>query len=117
MADDRDRPTTPPGEAVATPFDAAILRQQTGGNRDLERDVLTLFLASGRDDVAYLTAAKTAEERRQIAHRLVGAAGAVGALRVARLAASVERSDAAVMPELQAALAEATEAITQYLAE
>ena len=117
MANDRDRPTTPPGEAAATPFDPAILRQQTGGNRDLERDVLTLFLGSGRDDVAQLRAAKTAEERRRIAHRLVGAAGAVGALRMARLAASVERSDAPVMPELQAALAEATEAITQYLAE
>ena len=99
------------------PFDAAILRQQTGGNRDLERDVLTLFLGSGRDDVTQLATAKTAEERRRIAHRLVGAAGAVGAIRVARLAASVEGSDAAVMPELQAALAEATEAITRYLAQ
>jgi HPt (histidine-containing phosphotransfer) domain-containing protein len=117
MVDERDPLPTSPGETGDTPFDPAILRQQTGGNRDLERDVLRLFLGSGRDDTSQLKAAKTAEERRRIAHRLVGAAGAVGALQVARLAASVERRDAQVMAELEAALTKATEEITQYLAE
>ena len=98
-------------------FDASILRQQTAGNRELERDVLTIFLGSCRDDANQLKAAKTAEERRRIAHRLVGAAGAVGALQVARLAASIERSDAPVMAGLESAITEATAKITQHLAE
>jgi HPt (histidine-containing phosphotransfer) domain-containing protein len=117
MVDDRDPPMAGVGDGEDTPFDAAILGRQTGGNRELEHDVLRLFLESCRADIGQLKAAKTAEERRRIAHRLLGAAGAVGALRVARLAASVERSDAQVIPDLEAATAEATEKSTQYLAQ
>ena len=117
MIDDRDPPMAGTGEGGDASFDAAILRRQTGGSRELEHDVLRLFLESCRTDIDQLKVAETAEERRRIAHRLLGAAGAVGALRVARLAASVERSDAQVIPDLEAATTEVTEKITQYLAQ
>ena len=97
--------------------DLSILRAQTGGDPNLEREVLGLFLTRANGEFARLKAAGTADERRKIAHGLVGAAGAVGAVKVARLAASVERGNSVALPALQAAIAEAVRLITRHLAE
>ncbi len=97
--------------------DLSILRAQTGGDPNLEREVLGLFLTRSNGELARLKAAGTAEERRPIAHSLVGAAAAVGAAKVARLAASVERGNTVAIPALEAAIAEASRQITRHLAE
>ncbi len=99
------------------PVDLSILRAQTGGDPNLEREVLGLFLTRASSEMARLKAAASAEERGRIAHALVGAAGAVGAATVARLAGSVERGNAVAIPALETALADAKRQIAHYLAE
>jgi HPt (histidine-containing phosphotransfer) domain-containing protein len=72
------------------PIDRRLLAAQTGGDRQLERDVLTLFLAKADADLARIRAAATPGARREAAHALVGSARAIGAADVARFAAAVE---------------------------
>ena len=73
------------------PLDFAHLTRQTMGDDELKREVLELFLVQA-------TAAQTelvginAEARRNLAHRLVGAARAVGAFAIADCAAELEAS-------------------------
>ena len=113
-----DQPSTPAARAdEERAVDLSILRAQTGGDPNLEREVLGLYLTRANGELARLKAAATADERRKIAHGLVGAAGAVGALKVARLAASVERGNAVALPALEAAIAESARLITGHLAE
>ncbi len=101
------------GDAV----DFSVLRAQTGGDPNLEREVLGLFLTRSTSELARLKAAQTAEERSKIAHGLVGSAAAVGAAKVARLATSVERGNSVAIVALEAAIAEAGRQITRHLAE
>ena len=111
----------PPGAAGPADgegsLDLSILRAQTGGDPNLEREVLGLFLTRCSGEFARLKAAETAEARRRIAHGLIGAASAVGAIKVARLAASVERGNTIAITALEAAIAEARRLITRHLAE
>ena len=93
------------------------MRAQTGGDPNLEREVLGLFLTRCQHEFARLKAAANAEERSKIAHGLVGSAAAVGAVKVARLAASVERGNTVAIVALEAAIAEAGRQITRHLAE
>ncbi len=102
------------GEAAV---DFSILRAQTGGDPNLEREVLGLFVTRCQHEFARLKAAETAEERSKIAHGLVGSAAAVGAVKVARLARSVERGNTVAIVALEAAIAEAGRQITRHLAE
>lgn len=98
-------------------MDLSILKAQTGGDQNLEREVLGLFMTRARSELVRLKAAATAEERGKIAHGLVGAAAAVGAVTVARLAASVERGNAVAMAALEGAIAAAHRQITRHLAD
>ena len=98
-------------------LDLSILRVQTGGDPNLEREVLGLFLTRCSGELARLKAAETADARRRIAHGLIGAAGAVGAVKVARLAASVERGNTIAITTLEIAIVEAGRLITRHLAE
>jgi HPt (histidine-containing phosphotransfer) domain-containing protein len=77
--------------ATGVPLDLVHLRRQTGGDAALEREVLSLFLAKARTDIDRITNPGSAQERREAAHALVGSARAIGAVEVARLAATVER--------------------------
>ena len=97
--------------------DFSILRAQTGGDPNLEREVLGLFLTRVTSELARLKAAGEADARRRIAHGLVGAAAAVGAVKVARLAASVERGNTVAIAALEAAIAEAERVIERHRAE
>lgn len=97
--------------------DMSILRAQTGGDPNLEREVLGLFLTRVTGELQRLKMAETGDARRRIAHGLVGAAAAVGATRVARLAASVERGNGVALAALEAAVADAVRQITRHLAE
>lgn len=76
-------------QAGERPIDLAHLAQQTMGDRDLERDVLDLFVEQAlqaRDRLAQAGAA----ERRSIAHSLKGSARSVGAAAIARCAEAIE---------------------------
>ena len=71
------------------PIDMAHLARQTLGDRALEAEVLGLFLhqiGSIYDRVA----ACDAEERRMLAHGLVGSARGIGAFSLAECAADME---------------------------
>ena len=79
-------------------IDLIQLSAQTGGDLDLEMQVLRLFAEDAPIQVERLKAAAPAEQRA-IAHRIVGAARAIGANDVARLAGDVEsgRGDIAAL--------------------
>jgi HPt (histidine-containing phosphotransfer) domain-containing protein len=96
------------------PVDLARLAEQTGGDRALEREVLTLFLDDASVQIARLRLADAAEQRT-IAHRLLGSARAIGADEVARLAAAVEAGLGDV-DALAAAVDVARQYIVAYLA-
>ncbi|UCI05499.1 Hpt domain-containing protein [Mesorhizobium sp. B1-1-8] len=78
------------GTAGARPVDLAHLARQTMGDRELEREVLALFVQqalSVRDKVLDADA----RERVLLAHSLKGSARGVGAFAVAECAATIEK--------------------------
>jgi HPt (histidine-containing phosphotransfer) domain-containing protein len=98
--------------AEGGPIDLAHLARQTMDDATLEAEILRLFreqaLSVGRG-----IAEAGADERRNLAHGLKGAARAVGAFRLADLAARIEEApgDAVAIR----ALADETEAVVAYL--
>jgi len=100
---------------TSAPLDLGELHQQTGGDENLAREVLQLFLVGVQADLAKLIAA-AGYERQVFAHRMVGSARAVGAGEVARLAASVEAGADADVPALASAVADAVRFVESYLA-
>jgi HPt (histidine-containing phosphotransfer) domain-containing protein len=104
--------------AVAVTLDLDHLHRQTGGDRALEREVLNLFLTQSATDLERIASAGSDRERRQAAHGLVGSARAIGALEVARLAATVERTEddpAVTLSALRSAVREAEALIRRHL--
>jgi HPt (histidine-containing phosphotransfer) domain-containing protein len=97
------------------PLDLAVLRQQTADDDGLTREVLKLFLDHAPADLEKLVQV-TGYERRVLAHRLVGSARGVGAVEVARLAASVEAGTDSDVPALSLAVAEALRFVESCLA-
>lgn len=97
-------------------LDLTVLCAQTGGNDNLEREVLGLFRNRCAEELARLKAASAPEARSAAAHSLLGSARAVGAGGVARLAASVERGNLTALPALEAAVDEVRRYIDDYLA-
>ncbi|GAB4126256.1 MAG: Hpt domain-containing protein [Rhodothalassiaceae bacterium] len=74
-------------------FDETHLWSFTDGDRGLMAEVLRLFLAQESEYFAGLDAAGANEKAwREAAHRLKGAARAIGAKRLARMAALAETS-------------------------
>jgi HPt (histidine-containing phosphotransfer) domain-containing protein len=86
------------GEA---PVDLAHLRRYTGGDRELERQTLTLFVP---DALAYVARIE-AGEGKVPAHTLKGSAQAIGAWKLAALAQRAETGEP-LGPELRAAIEE-----------
>lgn len=77
----------------ARPLDLAHLSRQTFGDRELELEVLGLFLQQAitvRDSLAKAMPA----ERARLAHALRGAAAGIGAARVAEYSRAVEHEPA-----------------------
>ncbi|PST21801.1 Hpt domain-containing protein [Mesorhizobium plurifarium] len=100
-----------PGNSIPSgknPIDLAHLYRQTMGDKMLEIEVLTLFARQARQAMAQM-AERDAEARGQEAHRLKGAALAVGAVAVAEAAAAIEKcpEDAGLQSALAAAVLEA----------
>lgn len=104
---------------IGVVIDLQHLHRQTQGNRSLEREVLDLFLRQSELQIEHLKAEKNDKEKREVAHAIHGAALAVGAFDMARIAAAVEsgeqRSDMEIAA-LAAAFDEARAFIVSYLA-
>lgn len=90
------------GRSAARPVDLVHLARQTMGDRDLEREVLGLFVQqalSVRDEIA------GADQKRRLllAHGLKGSARNIGAFAVADCAAAIEREpqDARLLKRLR----------------
>lgn len=89
-APDNYRGTSP---SQNSPIDLVHLARQTSGNKDLELEVLHTFARQARSCMSELA---TGEEQRifQMAHRLKGAALAIGAFQVSDAAERVETQPA-----------------------
>jgi HPt (histidine-containing phosphotransfer) domain-containing protein len=77
------------GRGSSRPVDLAHLARQTMGDRDLEQEVLTLFVqhaVSVRDRIA----GADVKERLLLAHGLKGSARGVGAFAIAGCATDIE---------------------------
>lgn len=72
----------------AGPIDLEHLRRMTLGDAGLEREVLGMFARQARQLAAAL--ATTPSETSALVHTLKGSAGAIGAVRVAEAAATLE---------------------------
>lgn len=87
------------------PIDLVHLARQTMGNKDLEQEVLRLFVRQARACSATMESCDTAE-RARVAHMLKGSARGVGAFVVAERAEKVESApyEASLVGELAAAV-------------
>ncbi len=85
---------SPGGEKTTTahsrPVDLVHLARQTGGDRELEEEVLQLFLRQAAALGREVEGASDNETVAQVAHNIKGAARAVGAFDVAQAAHNVE---------------------------
>lgn len=100
-----------PGNSAATgkkPIDLAHLAAQTMGDKALEIEVLQLFARQARQVMKEIVEGESTP-RAQAAHRLKGAALAVGAVDVASIAGAIEQNpaDASLPDTLSAAVLEA----------
>lgn len=96
------------------PVDLAFLARQTGGDRNLEEEVLRLFARQASILGDELRAHNDCEKRRRDAHTLKGAARAVGAFRIAAEAVKIENEPDDPAP-LTALLRE-VESVRDYIA-
>lgn len=74
------------------PVDLVHLSRQTLGDRDLEIEVLGLFVNQSVLYLKRLQSAKSVSERKQVAHTILGSARGLGAWQVAKEAALFEAS-------------------------
>lgn len=110
------KPAAVEDESTARPVDLAHLARQTHGNRDLEREVLHLFLIQSERLMKRLMAGDGV--RSELAHALVGSARGIGAWTVADVAAAVEdasRPDPTAGAEALADLAHAVARANAYI--
>lgn len=111
---------TPTDAAVEPPVDLALLRRFTLGDVALEKEILSLFLDHAPQTLANLENAATHQDWRVAAHTLKGSSSAVGAYRVANLAADAERLEPSQDAEKQQSIAAvriALEAARDYIAQ
>jgi HPt (histidine-containing phosphotransfer) domain-containing protein len=75
------------------PLDFAHLDRMTFGSRDLQHEVLGMFLAQSQALLDRIRSAVDVDSGRRAAHTLKGSARGIGAFRVARLAEAVEMAE------------------------
>ncbi|HVZ93104.1 MAG TPA: response regulator [Phycisphaerales bacterium] len=89
------RDSSPPPETeIIEPFDTAILSQACGGAHELKKRILERFHQQLTSDLDLLDSALSSQDAptlRKTAHRLKGAAGTLGAFRLARHAQQLEQ--------------------------
>ena len=84
------------------PIDLNHLHSQTLGNRQLQKEVLQLFLRHSGEQIDRLKSAASLDERRAAAHMLVGSARGIGAFSVAYIAREIELAQGPVVGRLKA---------------
>lgn len=94
-----------PRPSGGRPVDLVHLARQTGGDKELEGEVLSMFARQARQAVASY-ASLNKDDRSALAHKIAGSAKSVGAFEVARHAAVLEDK-----PSNSAALAAFTKAV------
>ena len=102
------------------PIDMEHLKRQTFGDAELERRVLALFSREALRLVEKLKTTEAIDQRREVAHAIVGSARNVGAFPMADLAAQIEQSHAPVAGRLKAleqSVARTRDFISRYLGE
>jgi HPt (histidine-containing phosphotransfer) domain-containing protein len=115
--DDAAALSTPGGQkqasARARPIDLDHLSRQTMGDRDLERDVLGLFVEQAQSVRKQITGAEF-KERLFLAHALKGSARGIGAFQIAECACAIENSptDRMIVKRLVRLIDEACDFIT-----
>ncbi|ALV28190.1 histidine kinase [Pannonibacter phragmitetus] len=72
------------------PIDLAQLATNTLGNRELQQEVLKLFLARSKTLISELSAADDRQHQADLVHSLKGSARGIGALRLADVCDTVE---------------------------
>jgi HPt (histidine-containing phosphotransfer) domain-containing protein len=105
-----------------TAIDLDHLARQTGGDQDLERELLALFAQQCVRHLRTIHQAQDTQTRRDAAHTLKGAARAIGAWQVAEAADAIERQlgetnprgTEAAMDTLALAAAEARAVISRH---
>lgn len=95
------------GPSASKPIDLVHLARQTMGDRTVELEVLKIFARQARQCLAELSVADQ-DGKIATAHRLKGAAQAVGAFPLSKFAEEIEAGalDAAHMAKMTAAVAE-----------
>lgn len=88
----RNKSKTPAAATAQTvTFDRAHLVHYTMENRELEQEIVTLFLHQLPETLNMLKSAKKPVDWKLAAHTLKGSAAAVGAARINALAVKIER--------------------------
>lgn len=90
-----------PGRAI---FDQEHLRQYTGGDPALERELVDLFLSHFAPVRTQLETARSARDWKFAAHSLKGSARSIGAPRVAALAEQLDNMAFEVPTDIKARL-------------
>lgn len=109
-----------PATEISRPVDLTHLARQTFGQRELEQEVLRLFLRHTSIHLARLKASADPAGRRAAAHFIKGSARGIGAWQVATAADIVERApdrEGEAIETLSAAIAEANAFISTLLDE
>lgn len=100
--------STGPCPSSTRPIDLVHLAKQTMGDKALEIEVLQIFARQARSCLAELSTADVVQAKA-VAHRLKGAASAVGAHEVAAVAGRLEEgpSDAGLVAQAGSAILKA----------
>lgn len=106
--------TSPEMEAFKKrPVDLVHLARHTLGNRDLEREVLQIFVRQSAIYLDRIQGAKSGSEQQMAAHTIKGSARGIGAWEVAECADALE--NAASTPAALSQLAEAVEKTNNFI--
>lgn len=73
------------------PIDLVHLSRQTFGSKELENEVLGLFVSHSRQCLERLKSAETSKEWQDVLHTIKGSARAIGAWKTANVAESYEQ--------------------------
>lgn len=81
-------------EGTVKPIDLVHLAKLTMGDRELELEVLKMFLAQIPSYISMIKLSKSADEIYRAAHTLKGSASSIGAFQLSELAINAEKEGA-----------------------
>lgn len=99
------------------PIDLVHLSRLTMGDKDLELDVLKMFLAQIPNYLQMMKSAQSSDEVYVAAHTIKGAASNVGAFSLAQMARDAEQSQSFAQQEILAEFSKITEYVSLLASE